>query len=186
MIHSNDTHPKILPFLLLILAMGLLSSCVNSRPDLVWTEDGRQFGKASWYDDHGDRTANGEIYNMYALTAAHPSVALNSIVQVINLRNGKRIKVRVNDRLPPIHEGRVIDLSKAAFRQLDDLEAGIIDVEVCVLQYGNNKYVKVNTAAPKGKMYLAQSKSKTATKKGVSSTKTTMPVATAPIRLSQQ
>lgn len=185
MTHPNHTHQKILTFLSLILAMGLLSSCVTSRPDLAWTEDGRQFGKASWYDDHGDRTANGEIYNMYALTAAHPSIALNSIVQVTNLRNGKRIKVRVNDRLPPIHEGRVIDLSKAAFRQLEDLEVGLIDVEICVLQYGNNKYIKVNATVPKGKMYLAQSKSKTSTKKEVP-IKTTMPVATTPIGLSQQ
>jgi len=70
------------------LAVGalFLGACA-SRPDLVWTEDGRQFGKASWYDDHGDRTANGERFNMHALTAAHPSLALNSLVEVTNLRN---------------------------------------------------------------------------------------------------
>jgi rare lipoprotein A (peptidoglycan hydrolase) len=139
------------------LCVLLLSSCASSRPDLVWSEDGRQFGKASWYDDHGDRTANGELYNMHALTAAHPSVALNSLVEVTNLGNGKSVTVRVNDRLPPIHEGRVIDLSKAAFAKLANHNVGLIEVEVRVIRYGNNKYVKVDRSAPSGKIYLATS-----------------------------
>jgi rare lipoprotein A len=133
----------------------LLSSCATSRPDLVWSEDGSQHGLASWYDDQGQRTANGELFNMYALTAAHPSLALNSIVEVRNLKNDKKVTVRVNDRLPPIHEGRVIDLSKGAFSKLDSLSVGVLDVEVKVLQYGNNQYVKLDKAAPSGKMYLA-------------------------------
>ncbi len=136
----------------------LLSSCENSRPDRVWRDDGSQVGKASWYDDQGDRTANGEIYNMNALTAAHPSLALNTVVEVTNLKNGKSVKVRVNDRLPPIHDGRVIDLSKAAFRQVASLSDGVIDVELRVVRYGNNRYVKVETAAPTGKMYLKKPK----------------------------
>jgi rare lipoprotein A len=139
-----------------VVAMGL-SSCAtttNSRPDLVWTEDGTQYGKASWYDDHGDRTANGELYNMYAMTAAHPSLALNTVVEVTNLDTGKSITVRVNDRLPPIHNGRVIDLSKAAFRKLDALENGLINVALRVVRHGNNKYLLINQAAPSGKMYL--------------------------------
>ena len=141
-------------------ALFLFNSCATSRPDTVWNEEGVQKGLASWYDDHGDRTANGEIYNMHAMTAAHPSLALNSVVDVINLRNGKAVRVRVNDRLPPIHDGRVIDLSKAAFRSLDHLSTGLIDVEVRVVRYGNNKYVKLNRAAPSGKMYLSSSSSK--------------------------
>lgn len=144
--------------LLLTLSAGVLVSCSTTRPDLVWNENGRQYGKASWYDDHGDRTANGEIYNMYALTAAHPSLALNSIVEVANLQNGKKITVRVNDRLPPIHEGRVIDLSKAAFRKLSSLEDGLIEVEVRVIQYGNNRYQKADRSAPSGKMFLVKNK----------------------------
>jgi len=141
-----------------VCSLWLFTSCTNSRPDLHWTEDGFQRGLASWYDDHGDRTANGEIYNMNAMTAAHPSLALNSLVEVTNLKNGKKVTVRVNDRLPPIHEGRVIDLSKAAFRKLDPLNVGLLDVELRVLKYGNNKYVKVNRSAPSGKMYLSDTK----------------------------
>lgn len=136
----------------------LLMACSTSRPDLVWMEDGRQYGKASWYDDHGKRTASGEIYNMNAMTAAHPSLALNTIVEVTNLRNGRRVKLRVNDRLPPIHDGRVIDLSKIAFRHLASLDQGLLDVEIRVIRYGNNKYVETNRSAPRGKMYLSGSK----------------------------
>lgn len=143
------------------LAVGalFLGACA-SRPDLVWTEDGRQFGKASWYDDHGDRTANGERFNMHALTAAHPSLALNSLVEVTNLRNGRTITVRINDRLPTYHE-RVIDLSMASFRKLDDLDRGLMDVELRVIRYGNNRYAKTEAAAPDGKLYLAGSSTRT-------------------------
>ena len=143
-----------------LISLGVLTSCATSTDHLVWTEDGRQYGKASWYDDQGDRTANGEIYNMNAMTAAHPSLALNSVVEVKNLSNGKKIKVRVNDRLPPIHDGRVIDLSRTAFRALDSLEKGLVDVEVRVIKYGDNKYTKINRAAPAGKMYLSKPKPK--------------------------
>jgi rare lipoprotein A len=151
----------------IVLVLGL-TGCAMSRPDLVWTEDGRQHGKASWYDDHMERTANGELYNMHAMTAAHPSLPLNSVVEVANLDNGRRIKVRVNDRLPPIHEGRVIDLSKAAFTRLGWLGQGLLDVEVRVIEYGNNKYNLVDRAAPNGKMYLPKpsSVSRTSSKSG--------------------
>ena len=81
------------------------------------------------------------------------------MVDVTNLRNGKTVTVRVNDRLPPIHEGRVIDLSKAAFCKLASLNAGLIDVELRVIQYGNNKYIKMDRTAPAGKMYLQKPKS---------------------------
>ncbi len=156
------------------------SSCTttNSRPDLVWTEDGHQYGIASFYDDHGDRTANGELFNMHALTAAHPSIALNSLVEVKNLANGKTVTVRVNDRLPPIHDGRVIDLSVAAFRRLAPLQDGLINVELRVLEYGNNKYVLVNRSAPAGKMYLASAK----TTKSKSSSKPVTRFRTSPPR----
>ncbi len=158
---QKTTRPSARALLLAAFAatgVWLLASCAGSRPDLVWTEDGRQYGKASWYDDHGDRTANGEIFNMRALTAAHPSLALNSLVEVINLRNGRRVTVRVNDRLPAYHE-RVIDLSVAAFRKLGPLDQGLLDVELRVIRYGNNRYQEVNRAAPDGKMYLPASKS---------------------------
>ncbi len=75
----------------------------------------RAKGTASWYGDdfHGRKTANGEIYNMYALTAAHPTLPMPSYVRVTNVNNGRSLVVRINDR-GPYHSNRVIDLSKRA------------------------------------------------------------------------
>ncbi|MCP4221144.1 MAG: septal ring lytic transglycosylase RlpA family protein [bacterium] len=78
-----------------------------------------QTGMASWYggEFQGRRTANGEIYDMYKLTAAHKTLAFNTILEVENLNNGKRIRVRVNDRGPFV-KGRILDLSYKAAQRL--------------------------------------------------------------------
>ncbi|MGH8247043.1 MAG: septal ring lytic transglycosylase RlpA family protein, partial [Gammaproteobacteria bacterium] len=91
-------------------------------------------GIASWYGEkfHGRRTSSGETYDMYGMTAAHKSLPLPSYVEVINLRNGKRIIVRVNDR-GPFHENRIIDLTYTAAAKLDILGAGTGLVEVRAL-----------------------------------------------------
>jgi|SRR5215475_2288480 len=85
-----------------------------------------QVGTASWYGSyfHGKETASGEPFNMYDLTAAHPSLPLGTYVKVTNLRNGRSLVVRVNDR-GPVVEGRIIDLSYAAARELDFKKQGI-------------------------------------------------------------
>jgi rare lipoprotein A len=86
-------------------------------------------GIASWYGEpfHGRRTANGEVYDMNSMTAAHKTMPLPSYAVVRNRRNGKEIVVRVNDR-GPFKDGRVIDLSRAAARKLGF--TGLADVEV--------------------------------------------------------
>lgn len=78
-----------------------------------------QTGIASWYGPrfHGKTTASGERFNQNALTAAHPSLKFGTIVTVTNNHTGKSVKVRINDRGPFI-KGRIIDLSKAAARQI--------------------------------------------------------------------
>ncbi len=88
-------------------------------------------GKASWYGDdfHGRLTANGEIFDMHALTAAHPTLPLPSYVRVTNLKNGKSTLVRVNDRGPYAHN-RIIDLSKRVAQKLDFINDGITNVRV--------------------------------------------------------
>jgi rare lipoprotein A len=88
-------------------------------------------GKASWYGDafHGRLTANGEIYDMTHLSAAHPTMPLPSYARVTNMKNGTSVMVRVNDRGPFAH-GRVIDLSKRAAEMLDYTHSGIADVRV--------------------------------------------------------
>ena len=86
---------------------------------------------ASWYGEpfHGQHTANGEIYDMNALTAAHPTLQLPSVVRVTNLENGRSLLLRVNDRGPFVDD-RLIDLSQAAARALGFEEQGLTRVHV--------------------------------------------------------
>lgn len=88
-------------------------------------------GVASWYgnDFHGRLTANGEVYDMHRLSAAHPTLPLPSMVEVINVRNGRRVVVRVNDRGPFVG-GRIIDLSYRAANDLDLVRGGTGAVQV--------------------------------------------------------
>ena len=88
-----------------------------------------QTGAASWYGRpyHGRRTANGEIYDMRKMTAAHKTLPFGSIVRVVNKQNGKSVQVRINDRGPFIR-GRIIDLSREAARRLDMELAGVSEV----------------------------------------------------------
>ena len=88
-------------------------------------------GIASWYGKkfHGRKTATGEIYDMYEMTAAHKTLPLPSYVEVTNLNNGLKIIVRVNDR-GPFHQGRIIDLSYAGATKLDIIGNGTAEVEV--------------------------------------------------------
>ena len=84
---------------------------------------GNQCGGASWYSLPGQRTASGERMNPNAMTAAHKTLPLGSVVTVVNQKTGKSVKVTINDRGPYI-KGRIIDLSKAAGRQLGIIPAG--------------------------------------------------------------
>jgi rare lipoprotein A (peptidoglycan hydrolase) len=93
-------------------------------------------GTASWYGPyfHGRQTANGEIYNQYALTAAHRTLPLGTFVRVTNQANGKSIVVRVNDRGPYYDEdSRIIDLSYRAAQVLGGEHKGIIPIQLMVL-----------------------------------------------------
>jgi rare lipoprotein A len=96
---------------------------------------GTETGKASWYGPpyHNRRGSNGEVYNMHAMTAAHRTLPLGSIVRVTNLKTGHSALVRITDRGPFI-PGRVLDLSLAAARKLDVYGPGIAEVKVEVMQ----------------------------------------------------
>ena len=87
-------------------------------------------GLASWYGRkfHGRRTASGEVYNMYAMTAAHPTLPIPSYARVSNPANGREVVVRINDR-GPFHAGRVLDLSYTAALKLDLLR-GVAPIEL--------------------------------------------------------
>ena len=94
-----------------------------------------QKGLASWYGRkfHGRPTASGEVYNMYAMTAAHATLPIPSYARVRNPANGREVIVRINDR-GPFHKGRIIDLSYTAALKLDLLR-GIAPVEVRRITY---------------------------------------------------
>jgi len=96
-----------------------------------------QQGIASWYGKkfHGKRTSSGESYDMYAMTAAHKTLILPAYVEVTNLRNGKKVVVKVNDR-GPFHENRIIDLSYVAATKLDVVAKGTALVKIRVVQPG--------------------------------------------------
>ena len=120
---------------------------VNYQP-LKTARGYRERGIASWYGKkfHGQRTANGETYDMYAMTAAHKTLPLPSYVRVRNLNNGKSVIVRVNDR-GPFREGRIIDLSYAAATRLGTIGTGTGIVEVEALS-GDEPAIPVTARAP--------------------------------------
>jgi rare lipoprotein A len=95
-----------------------------------------QVGTASWYgeDFQGKQTASGEPYDMRDFTAAHPSLPLGSFVRVTNLRNGKAVVVRINDR-GPVVDGRIIDVSYNAARALGFKERGLQKVRLDLYQH---------------------------------------------------
>jgi rare lipoprotein A len=94
-----------------------------------------QIGTASWYgrEFHGRVTASGEPFNMYDLTAAHPTLPLGTFVRVTNLRNGKTVVVRINDR-GPVVPGRIVDLSYGTARALELKAYGLQRVRLDVVQ----------------------------------------------------
>jgi rare lipoprotein A len=101
---------------------------------LADNSDYKARGLASWYGRkfHGNTTSIGEPYDMYAMTAAHPTLPLPSYARVTNLENGKSVVVRVNDR-GPFHPGRIIDLSYTAAHKLDVLK-DVTEVDVAAVQ----------------------------------------------------
>ena len=108
-------------------------------------------GIASWYGDpyHGRQAANGEIYDMEKLTAAHRTLPFNTWVRVHNERNGREVEVRITDRGPFI-EGRIIDLSRAAARVIEMIGPGIVPVRVTVVSAGDNRRGTGNFAVQAG------------------------------------
>lgn len=118
----------------------------------------KERGIASWYGRkfHGQKTSNGETYDMYAMTAAHPTLPLPSYVRVTNVATGKSVVVRVNDRGPFLH-GRIIDLSYAAAHRIGTAAKGSGEVEVEAIIPGSSPAMlataplpPVGLAAPSG------------------------------------
>ena len=123
-----------------LFASALLAACASpqppSRPPAIASTPGEQpsfiqEGIASWYGDnhHGKTTANGEAFDMNAMTAAHRSLPFGTVVRVTNLTSKRSVKVRINDR-GPYANGRIIDLSAQAARQLGITDHGVAPVRI--------------------------------------------------------
>lgn len=121
---------KIISAALILLSLSLTAcSSLHSSANGTVTQ-----GQASWYgkDFHRKRTASGERYNMYQLTAAHRTLPFATKVRVTNLHNGRQVVVRINDRGPFSHH-RIIDLSYAAAKQLGMLAQGSARVNIQIV-----------------------------------------------------
>ncbi len=129
-----------------------------------------QTGIASWYGRkfHGHLTSNGEIYDMYSMTAAHKNLPLPTYMKVTNLANNKSVVVRVNDR-GPFHESRIIDLSYSAAYKIDMLKTGTAKVKIeAITGYASNNQYKPDLPASKteqNKSLAAPSKTATLSNK---------------------
>jgi endonuclease YncB( thermonuclease family) len=122
------------------VAQHLFQPSAAATPKLPpdYLRDGMQqtlLGLASWYGPklHGNLTASGETFNQNALTAAHHSLPFDTRLQITNLQNGKTVIVRINDYHPAL-DNSSIDLSQAAARQIDAIDAGIVPVEMEILE----------------------------------------------------
>ena len=127
-------------FLLLLAGVLYLSAPEASAADIFTAQ-----GRASWYGTtaHGKQTANGEIYNRHALTAAHKGLPFGTVVRVHNLRNGRNVLVRVNDRGPFV-KGRIVDVSLKAAELLGMTKSGVVPVRLEVV--GTKKGTPLNAA----------------------------------------
>jgi rare lipoprotein A len=121
------------------LACALLSNCakkhhIASAPAAPVTVRSTETGLASWYGHpyHGRAAANGEIYDMEKLTAAHRTLPFGTLVRVTNLANAKTVDVRIIDRGPFV-AGRIIDLSHAAAQAIDMIGPGVAQVRVDII-----------------------------------------------------
>lgn len=119
----------------MLLVVSCLAGC-GHKPHGKQVEK----GNACWYGDEyqGRRTASGETFNQHAFTAAHRSLPFGTVVLVKNLRNGKTVKVRINDR-GPSKGNRIIDLSKAAAREIDMIAEGVVPVRIEVVRWGRRR-----------------------------------------------
>ena len=121
--------------LLVILAAAGISLSACNRKVSVYSPSRYQTGLASWYGKkfQSKRTASGEKFDMQKLTAAHKTLPFNTLVLVENLKNGRTVRVRINDRGPFV-EGRIIDLSRKAAEKLGMIVDGVVPVRIEILK----------------------------------------------------
>ncbi|MBO2008699.1 septal ring lytic transglycosylase RlpA family protein [Hymenobacter negativus] len=112
-----------------LAALALLPACGGSKNAFT------QSGQGSYYADkfNGRPTTSGEIYRSGKMTAAHNTLPFGTLIKVTNVKNGKSVKVTVNDRGPHV-KGRIVDVSGKAARKLDLVQAGVVPVQLKVIK----------------------------------------------------
>jgi rare lipoprotein A len=149
--HTSGSNPAL--FYTLAVAGLLLGGCSwIPKGDAEFDVGIKDRGVASWYGEqfHGRQAANGEAFDMDALTAAHRTMPLGSIIRVVNLANGKHLHVRITDRGPYVN-GRILDLSRAAAVQLDMERGGLAHVQITIVGHRGRDMTEVaqrGTASP--------------------------------------
>lgn len=129
-----------------LLSLFVISACaanVQYAKKSAVTQDSAYYkgqvlsGRSSYYGKkfHGRKTASGEIYNMYKLSAAHRYLPFGTVVEVVNTTNNRSVRVRINDRGPFVKD-RILDLSYAAARKLGMIGSGVADVKIRIIQLG--------------------------------------------------
>ncbi|MEO8552552.1 MAG: septal ring lytic transglycosylase RlpA family protein [Kofleriaceae bacterium] len=119
-----------------LMVLGLVAACGGGTQARVATpvhEGSSYHGYATFYAE-SQMTASGERFDKHAMTAAHRTLRMGTMVKVTNERNGRSVVVRINDRGPFGSKKRIIDLSEAAARKLDMIEAGVVPVTLEVLR----------------------------------------------------
>lgn len=137
---------KTILFIILILLLCVISACAanlqySTKSDS--TKTGKYYngqvlqGQSSYYGKkfHGRKTANGEIFDMHKLSAAHRFLPFGTVVEVTNMSNNRSVRLHINDRGPFV-KNRILDLSYAAARKLGMIGSGVADVKIRIIQLG--------------------------------------------------
>lgn len=134
---------KTIQYFIITALLFSLSACMKTKPDIAsYKVKGKVYtplksakgykarGLASFYGKrfHNRKTSNGERYNMHSMTAAHPTLPFNTRLRVKNVKNGRTVVVRINDR-GPFYSTRIIDLSYAAARRLGITSTSIVEIQ---------------------------------------------------------
>lgn len=132
----SSPFPTLFVHLFILVGLLALSGCAGAPRRIDYGLGYREIGRASWYgkDFHGRPTSSGEIFNMFALSAAHPALPLGTHLRVTDLKSGRNVRVKVNDRGPFVDD-RILDLSYEAARRLGMIQAGTADVEIEIIGF---------------------------------------------------
>jgi rare lipoprotein A (peptidoglycan hydrolase) len=124
-----------------VTARAIVPQSKSARRAAVPRKFRTEVGEASWYGPgfHGRRTAGGEFFDQNSLSAAHPTLSLNSVIRVTNLSNGRSVILRVTDR-GPYWGGRILDVSKRAAKRLGFVQAGTTRVRIELIAEGEGGY----------------------------------------------